>query len=219
MGQGTPDSIAVLKNPQAQNSYSYAQNNPIVYKDPDGRLAIGFGFSGTGNLPGMYGEVSTYAVLTMSASGIEVGIISSGEGGGSTSIGGAAGTAGLLFSNARNISELGGGEAVFGGSARAIVDVGVDVGLSKANNSNRNIVTINPSAGFGIVGTPYALPVEIHGGAGYTKTLASTNITQGVRNAANYTKSSIQNQISNISNQLKAIQKQVDNLKSKKKSD
>lgn len=40
MGQGTPDSIAVLKNPQAQNSYSYGQNNPIVNKDPDGRIAF-----------------------------------------------------------------------------------------------------------------------------------------------------------------------------------
>lgn len=35
----TPDGKAVLQNPQAQNSYSYAQNNPIVNKDPTGRIA------------------------------------------------------------------------------------------------------------------------------------------------------------------------------------
>lgn len=218
MGQGTPDSVAVLRNPQAQNSYSYGQNNPIVNKDPDGRIAFGFGFSGTGNLPGMYGEASTYAVLTISGSGIEVGIISSGEGGGSTAFGGAGGTAGLLFSNARNISELEGGEAVFGGSARAIGDIGVDVGLSKANNSNRRIVTVNPSVGFGIVGTPYVLPVEIHGGGGYSKAIASKNITQGVKNAANSAQSSIQKQLNNIANQIKEIQKQIDKIKSKSKS-
>jgi RHS repeat-associated protein len=28
----------VLQNPQMQNSYSYAANNPLVYRDPDGRL-------------------------------------------------------------------------------------------------------------------------------------------------------------------------------------
>lgn len=37
MGLGTPDSKSVMFNPQAMNSYSYAQNNPITNKDPDGR--------------------------------------------------------------------------------------------------------------------------------------------------------------------------------------
>jgi len=32
------DGNAVLANPQAQNSYSYAGNNPIVQKDPTGRI-------------------------------------------------------------------------------------------------------------------------------------------------------------------------------------
>jgi RHS repeat-associated protein len=34
----TRDGVAVLQNPQAQNSYSYAGNNPIVQKDPSGRI-------------------------------------------------------------------------------------------------------------------------------------------------------------------------------------
>jgi len=36
----TKDGRAVLANPQAQNSYSYAENNPIVKKDPDGKFAM-----------------------------------------------------------------------------------------------------------------------------------------------------------------------------------
>jgi RHS repeat-associated protein len=35
----TRDGKAVLSNPQAQNSYSYAGNNPIISKDPSGRGA------------------------------------------------------------------------------------------------------------------------------------------------------------------------------------
>ena len=34
----TRDGVTVLQNPQAQNSYSYAGNNPINEKDPTGRL-------------------------------------------------------------------------------------------------------------------------------------------------------------------------------------
>jgi RHS repeat-associated protein len=39
MGTQTRDSQRALLNPQAQNSYSYAGNSPIGYKDPDGRIA------------------------------------------------------------------------------------------------------------------------------------------------------------------------------------
>ncbi len=39
----TSDGNSVLRNPQLQNSYSYAGNNPITYKDPTGRyLESGF---------------------------------------------------------------------------------------------------------------------------------------------------------------------------------
>jgi RHS repeat-associated protein len=34
----TPDGVLALKNPQSQNSYSYAGDNPIVNKDPTGRF-------------------------------------------------------------------------------------------------------------------------------------------------------------------------------------
>lgn len=36
----TKDGNAVLQNPQLQNSYSYASNNPITNKDPDGRCPL-----------------------------------------------------------------------------------------------------------------------------------------------------------------------------------
>lgn len=38
----TKDGKSVLTNPQAQNSYSYSQNNPIVNKDPTGRQYTNF---------------------------------------------------------------------------------------------------------------------------------------------------------------------------------
>lgn len=37
IGLKKPDGVAILKNPQAMNSYSYSQNNPIIFKDPSGR--------------------------------------------------------------------------------------------------------------------------------------------------------------------------------------
>ncbi len=43
----TQDGIAVLRNPQAQNSYSYAQNNPLVYKDPSGRVSTNANYTYT----------------------------------------------------------------------------------------------------------------------------------------------------------------------------
>ena len=55
----TKDGRAVLMNPQAQNSYSYAEGNPITEKDPDGRFipqAIVFG----GVLGGFAGGINQY---------------------------------------------------------------------------------------------------------------------------------------------------------------
>jgi RHS repeat-associated protein len=42
----TPDGIRVLTNPQAQNSYSYAGNSPIGFKDPSGRAYGEVSFGG-----------------------------------------------------------------------------------------------------------------------------------------------------------------------------
>ncbi len=42
----TPDGVRVLTNPQAQNSYSYAGNNPIGFKDPSGRAYSELSFGG-----------------------------------------------------------------------------------------------------------------------------------------------------------------------------
>ena len=52
IGQSS-DGKSVLQNPQAQNSYSYAQNNPLVNKDPTGRFSIGIGWGG--NVEGGFG--------------------------------------------------------------------------------------------------------------------------------------------------------------------
>lgn len=37
----TRNGKAILSDPQAQNSYSYAENNPLTKKDPEGRLSAG----------------------------------------------------------------------------------------------------------------------------------------------------------------------------------
>lgn len=212
----TKDGVAVLKNPQTQNSYSYAQNNPIVYKDPEGRIALGFGFNGSGSLPGMYGDASTYAVVTMSSSplNIEVGLISSGGGGLTTGLASLDGSVGLLLSNARSISDLEGPDAVIGGSVKMGAAVGVDVSTSK-NNANRQIVTFNTTVGLGGVATPYIIPAELHGGAGYSKSFGQMNITNSLMNGAGSFKSNIQTQLSNMANQLRQIQKAVNDLKDK----
>lgn len=39
----TSDGRAALSNPQVQNSYSYAEGNPITRKDPNGRSPLGIG--------------------------------------------------------------------------------------------------------------------------------------------------------------------------------
>jgi|CXWL01.1.fsa_nt_gi hypothetical protein len=51
----TRDGKAVLTNPQAQNSYSYAENNPLIKKDPEGRL---------GFIPAVLYGIQTYGAYT-----------------------------------------------------------------------------------------------------------------------------------------------------------
>jgi RHS repeat-associated protein len=72
----TADGKSVLSNPQAMNSYNYANDNPIVHKDPTGRiigiddaLEIAGGIElvdltmtyGPGILGGINGAITTYA--------------------------------------------------------------------------------------------------------------------------------------------------------------
>ena len=213
----TEDGKAVLQNPQAQNSYSYAQNNPIVNKDPTGRIAIGLGFNGTLGVPGLYGGASMYGVLTVNPHpfSVQAGIISSADGGGATALGGVGGTVGPLFSNARNISELEGPDATVGGSVRAGADIGVDIGMSSSpTDSSRTVVTVTPGFGFGGTLTPYVVPAEVHGGASYSTAVAQTNLTQSVTNGVNAAKTGIQNQLNSISNQIKQLQKAINSSRS-----
>ncbi len=43
IGLNTNEGKVVMRNPQAMNSYSYAQNSPLVLKDPSGRSAAAIG--------------------------------------------------------------------------------------------------------------------------------------------------------------------------------
>jgi hypothetical protein len=68
----TRDGVAILLNPQAQNSYSYGQNNPIVQKDPSGRQAINFGGGFTFKTSDRPGAVGPMGGIIFAKDGIYV---------------------------------------------------------------------------------------------------------------------------------------------------
>lgn len=111
----TPDGISVLSNPQLQNSYSYAGNNPITNKDPNGRHpgiiagAIGGGIIGVGAL-----AISDFATGQSSGWNAYAG----------AAAGGAVGGA-FIGSGAGIVALVGGGLA--GGATQGIVREGLDV--------------------------------------------------------------------------------------------
>ncbi len=99
MGQ-TSDGKAVLSNPQAANSYSYAGGNPITNKDPGGRcpmcaVAIGAGVGAIGGI----GSQALSDYLSGDFSGFSSYAVSAGQGavvGGGVVIAGAAAAAGAV---------------------------------------------------------------------------------------------------------------------------
>ena len=143
------------------------RNNPIAFTDPTGEAAVGIGLNFTGGLPGLYGQQSIYgvAVLNLNPFKLELGFIESTGGGGSTAVLQAEGSAGLMYSpNAQSISDLEGIDVGGGGSVKLLFSGGIDVATSKPNNSGNKVTSVTISGGLGGALTPYALPVEVHGG-------------------------------------------------------
>jgi RHS repeat-associated protein len=134
-----------LQDPQSLNAYSYSQDNPITQEDPLGKLAVGFGFGSEGNVPGLFGGASALWVLTVGTDPfeVEVGSITSGEGGATTGVLGASGSLQFMTSlNAQNMQDLEGPEAVVGGSVKAGGDLGFDSGLARFLPNSTEVVVI-----------------------------------------------------------------------------
>jgi RHS repeat-associated protein len=179
-----------IQDPQSLNAYSYAEDNPIVKEDPLGKFAIGFGLGTEGNTPGLFASASNIWVLTVGTHPfqIEVGSLTSGEGGGTTAVvGGSAALQFMYSQNAQNINDLEGPAAVVGGSGKLGLDLGFELGLSRdPNNPNKKIIdTETASVGIGGVVTPYELPVEFHGGGGYSAAGYTANLTNNFASMVN----------------------------------
>jgi hypothetical protein len=128
--------------------------------------------------------------------------------------------------NAQNMQDLEGPEAVAGGSLKAGVDVGFDFGIAGSDNSNNsnpnkknseNIIdTETFSLGVGGVATPYELPVEFHGGGGYSASSYSANLTSGVTNVGSAARSGVQSAYqttaSLIQQEITVIQREISQI-------
>ena len=153
-----------LDNPQTQNPYAYALDNPVNVSDPSGLWAGGL--CGNGNLGvAAFGTCSVCVVLTKER---EIGVAINLGGGGSTGLATGIGPQGL-YSTANNLNEMEGVDIFAGGSAWAW---GGDSSFSGKDTSIQTY-TAGPSVGPDL--TPPFLPVEFHGGA--TKTWTFPLIT------------------------------------------
>jgi hypothetical protein len=147
-----------------------------------------------------------------------------------TGVLGASGSLRFMTSlNAQNIQDLEGPEAVAGGSIKALGDFGFDFGIaggddSKTPNNPNNtkripeklIDTETVSVGVGGVVTPYELPVEFHGGGGYSASSYSANLTSNVTGMANAARSgaqsAYQSAISLIQQEIIVIQQEISHI-------
>jgi RHS repeat-associated protein len=206
----------LLMDPQSLNTYSYSEDNPIVREDPLGKMAIGFGLGGGGNIPGLYGDGSTFWVLTFNPLpfDVEIGTVTSGEGGGTTAILGGSGSVRIMTSkNAQSLQDFQGWGATAGVSAKIGPGLGFDYGAAKVDDPNnkkeRVIDTETISFELGGVATPYVVPVEFHGGGSYSQVSNTTNLTSYVTSAANSVKSGVQSSYAYIQAQINYIQQEI----------
>ncbi|OGJ10826.1 hypothetical protein A2456_02255 [Candidatus Nomurabacteria bacterium RIFOXYC2_FULL_36_19] len=138
------DGKKILINPQAQNSYSYANNNPIIMRDPTGRIALiddAIGFLG-GGVVGVIAQTGMSLITTGD-------FPSWGEVGGSFVTGGIIGwgaintPATLGASNVISASIITGTIGGFYGNA---VKQGIDIGTGK-QTGGLNLAEMNINAG------------------------------------------------------------------------
>ena len=146
-----------LTNPQSQNPYAYALNNPVNLGDPSGLWAVGGCLGGNIGI-GAYGSCSICGVIT---SDRELGAVVSVGGGGSTGLATGVGPQGL-YSTANNLEDIKGVDIFSGGSAWV---VGAD-GAFSVDDPTITTYTAGPSYGPDL--SPPFLPIEFHAGASHS---------------------------------------------------
>jgi RHS repeat-associated protein len=210
----------LLMDPQSFNTYSYSEDNPIVREDPLGKMAIGFGLGGGGNIPGLYGDGSTFWVLTFNPHpfDVEIGTVTSGEGGGTTAVLGGSGSVRVMTSqNAQSLQDFQGWGATGGVSGKIGPGLGLDFGASRVDDPNnkkgRVVNTETLSVELGTVVTPYVVPAEFHGGGSYSQVSNATNLTPYITSAANSVKSGVQSSYAYIQAQINYIQQEINVLR------
>ena len=159
----------MVNNPQTQNPYAYALNNPINLSDPSGEMAIGLCVSA--NLgAGIYGTCSFCIGIAKDSNssnwgtGWQAGPIASVGGGGVAGVASGVGVTGFV-TNANNFEQIAGRDTFAGGSAWA---GGIDVAQDHDDPSIKTFsggFTPGPDV---TIGGVVLLPVEIHGGASYS---------------------------------------------------
>ena len=115
----------------------YSEDNPILREDPLGKWAIGAGFGGGGNIPGLYGDGSTFWVLTFNPHpfDVEIGTVTSAEGGGTTAVLGGSGAVRVMTSkSAQSLQDFQGWGATGGVSGKLGLDLGLDFGAARVDD-------------------------------------------------------------------------------------
>lgn len=186
-----------LTDPQLQNAFSYAKNDPLIYTDPTGKSVIHFDFTTNVGLGGAAGNTWSIGFASDGSYGLSVGWHAGGLGGGDASIG-----IGLGFSNEETWSDTEGPGTYAGIGAKLGVGIDTSVNISPDGFNGIDIGTgVGPST-----------PIYLSGGVSDNKVIISRNIKEDVQyikqevtEAANATVSAIKdagNKVIDIINKL-----------------
>jgi RHS repeat-associated protein len=211
-----------LTDPQSLNSYSYANDNPIIKKDPDGRLA--FGVSYGGGAEGGFGafsatNVSSGATLVFDPKTFQASIVFT-----TTS----AVNAGYLknYQSAPDNGQPPFVIGLFGGVGRSYsfspyatkpedlegVQDSINVNLGRGSFSAQGADTNNPTytVGGGTKGFASASRYPV-----YTQVVSTISINQSISRATTQVASYYASAVASIKAQINAIQAKLNELSSK----
>ena len=150
----------ILTNPQTQNPYAYALNNPVNLSDPSGLEVYGLCAAASLGL-GVYGTCSV-CLLYNPQEGFRPSLTVGG--GGTTGFASGIGIQGQ-YSTASSFQDVRGQDIFGGASYGEMANIGTDFSIDK-NDPNIKTQSINAGLGFDV--TPPFFPFEFHGGSTYT---------------------------------------------------